>query len=114
MTWSAYSRMSMSRVRGLEGAGRARRRDAARLALDGLGQPQEPVRRQLGLDLDRAVQMPRLPRRSERRPGRRLVDLGAGDDADRHLRAEQGQGRLEVAPPVSQIRAEREKDPCHA
>src|SRR5262245_14978127 len=84
------------------------------LTLDRLGEPQEPVRRQIRLDLDRAVQMPGLSRRTDLRPRRRLVHLRAGDDANRHLRAELGQRRLEVPAAVAQVRAQREEHSRHA
>src|SRR5262245_55645720 len=70
--------------------------------------------RQIRLDLDRAVEVPRLPRRAELRPGRRLVHLRARDDADGHVLAEPGQGRLQMPAAVAQVRAQREKHSRHA
>src|SRR5262249_12560185 len=61
------------------GAGRIRRRDAARPALDRLGQAQEPVGWEIGFDLDRAVEVPYLARRAQLGPRRRFIDLGASD-----------------------------------
>src|SRR5262249_18395622 len=85
----------------------------ARLALDRLGQPEEPVRRQVRLDLDGAVEVPALARRADFRPRRRLVDLRACDDSDPQLCAEEGQRRLEMSPAITQVRAERQEDSCH-
>src|SRR5262245_13413500 len=96
------------------GAGRIRRRDAARPALDRLGQAQEPVGWEIGFDLDRAVEVPYLARRAQLGPRRRFIDLGASDDADVHLRAQEGKGRLQVPPAVTQVRAEGQEHPRHA
>src|SRR5262245_12814108 len=88
-------------------------RRPARPGLDRLGQAQEPPRREVRLDLDRAVEVPGLARRADLRPGRRLVDLGARDDTHSHLGPQEGQRRLQMSAAVSEVRAEREKNARH-
>src|SRR5262245_50711158 len=99
-------------LRLVEARGR-RSGGSAGVALDLLEEPEQPARRQVGLDLDRTAQVPAGARQPLLRPGLCLVDLGAGHHTDCVMGAELLERDLQILAPIPEVRAEGQEHPRH-